>query len=226
MVILSKMKPKQRKLSRVLIVAAFYLVCENSIAVEDINGNWVLDSDSSDEFDSASKALNKSIKKARRKAESENQKFDNGPRPRQRNRYDSQVRATEAQIKDSSAVKHWGGPDEQDLIFQTSTIKFYVGRKVVALYGSSQKRMLTINPSGRAYSYSGTEVTDDYVGRSLTYIDGEILVIETTGVTGIEFSEKYNVDKETGQLVQSLEVGDNRSDRVLKMTRYFNRKGR
>ena len=84
--------------------------------------------------------------------------------------------------------------------------------------------MLKINPSGRAYSYSGTEVTDDYLGRSLTYFDGGVLVIETTGRTGMEFVEKYRVAEETGQLIQALEIEDDRHTHTLTMTRYFDRK--
>ncbi len=213
-----------------LMIANFFLIVTlsvaslNLLAGEALSGNWVLDDELSDEFNAVSKALNKAIKKARRKAESENQKFDTGSKPRERNRYDSQVRATEAQIKDSTAEKYWGGPEAQNLIFQTDAIKFYVGRKVVVLYGASQKRLLTINPSGRAYSYSGTEVTNDYVGRSLTYFDEDVLVIETTGTTGMEFIEKYRVAEETGQLIQSLEIEDDRHDHTLSMTRYFDRK--
>jgi hypothetical protein len=226
MIIFNKTKVINMKINYIFLFALFYClsVCFNLHAVEDISGNWLLDEGSSDEFNTVSKALNKSIKKARRKAESENQKFDNGPKPRSRNRYDSQVRATEAQIKDSSAVKYWGGPETQNLIFQTDVIKFYVGRKIVVLYGGSQKRILKINPSGRAYSYSGTEVTDDYVGRTLAYFEEEALVAETTGTTGIEFSEKYYVDEETGQLVQLLQIDDARDDHTLNMARYFNRK--
>ena len=95
---------------------------------------------------------------------------------------------------------------------------------MVILYDNSQKRLLTINPSGRAYSYSGTEVTNDYVGRSLTYFDGDVLVIETTGTTGMEFIEKYRLEEDTSQLVQLLEIEDDRHDHTLTMTRYFDRK--
>lgn len=210
--------------ANLFLMAMLCVVSLNLPAVEALSGNWVLDDELSDEFNAVSKALNKAIKKARRKAESENQKFDTGSKPRERNRYDSQVRATEAQIKDATIEKYWGGPAAQNLIFQTDAIKFYVGRKVAVLYGNDQKRLLKINPSGRAYSYSGTEVTDDYLGRSLTYFDGGVLVIETTGRTGMEFVEKYRVAEETGQLIQALEIEDDRHTHTLTMTRYFDRK--
>ena len=224
MIIFNKVNVTCTTIANLFVIAILCVASLNLPAVEALSGDWALDEELSDEFNAASKALNKAIKKARRKAESENQKFDTGSKPRERNRYDSQVRATEAQIKDSTAEKYWGGPAAQNLIFQTHTIKFYVGRKVVILYDNSQKRLLTINPSGRAYSYSGTEVTNDYVGRSLTYFDGDVLVVETTGTTGMEFIEKYRVAEETGQLVQSLEIEDDRHDHTLTMTRYFDRK--
>ncbi len=224
MIIFNKVKVTCTTIANLFVIAILCVASLNLPAVEALSGDWALDEELSDEFNAVSKALNKAIKKARRKAESENQKFDTGSKPRERNRYDSQVRATEAQIKDSTAEKYWGGPEAQNLIFQTHTIKFYVGRKVVILYDNSQKRLLTINPSGRAYSYSGTEVTNDYVGRSLTYFDGDVLVIETTGTTGMEFIEKYRLEEDTGQLVQLLEIEDDRHDHTLTMTRYFDRK--
>ncbi len=224
MVIFYKIKVTYFMFANLFLMAMLCVVSLNLPAVEALSGNWVLDDELSDEFNAVSKALNKAIKKARRKAESENQKFDTGSKPRERNRYDSQVRATEAQIKDATIEKYWGGPAAQNLIFQTDAIKFYVGRKVAVLYGNDQKRLLKINPSGRAYSYSGTEVTDDYLGRSLTYFDGGVLVIETTGRTGMEFVEKYRVAEETGQLIQALEIEDDRHTHTLTMTRYFDRK--
>jgi hypothetical protein len=224
MVIFYKIKVTYFMFANLFLMAMLCVVSLNLPAVEALSGNWVLDDELSDEFNAVSKALNKAIKKARRKAESENQKFDTGSKPRERNRYDSQVRATEAQIKDATIEKYWGGPAAQNLIFQTDAIKFYVGRKVAVLYGNDQKRLLKINPSGRAYSYSGTEVTDDYLGRSLTYFDGGVLVIETTGRTGMEFVEKYRVAEETGQLIQALEIEDDRHAHTLTMTRYFDRK--
>ena len=223
MVIFNKIKVMRFVSVNAFLVAVLCLASLNLAAAEALSGNWLLDEKSSDEFDAVSKALNKQLKKARRKAESENQKFDNGPKPRERNRYDSQVRATEAQIKDSTIEKYWGGPEAQNLVFQTDAIKLYIGRKVVVLYGNGQKRLLKINPSGRAYSYSGNEVTDDYLGRSLTYFDEGVLVIETTGTTGMEFVEKYRVAEETGQLIQSLEIEDDRHAHTLTMTRYFDR---
>ena len=49
-------------------------------------------------------------------------------------------------------------------------------------------------------------------------------MIETTGTTGMEFIEKYRLEEDTGQLVQLLEIEDDRHDHTLTMTRYFDRK--
>jgi hypothetical protein len=194
--------------------------------VGDLNGHWELVDKISDDFETASKQLNRQMMKDRRLAESENQQFDR-KKPKERNKYQSQRAATERQIAKESINKYWGGPDEQMQIMQAKEVKIHVGRKVIILYDSLLKRLLTINPLGRAYSYSGTEVTRDLLGSSLTYSADKKLIIETTGITGIEFSEHYYLEPEKQYLVQELNVQDDQSSTYgLKMIRYFTRAGR
>jgi len=190
-------------------------------SVEVLSGHWQLLGKVSDNFKKSSKKLNAQIMKDRRLKESENQKFDR-KKPKERNKYQAQRAATERQINDNSVNKYWGGPDEQMQIMKAKEVKIHVGRKIIVLYDSSLKRLLTINPQGRAFSHSGTEVTRDVVGYSLTYAADKKLIIETTGITGVEFSEHYYLDPETQNLVQELHVEDDRSSVYsLNMVRYF-----
>jgi hypothetical protein len=192
-------------------------------SVEVLSGHWQLLGKVSDNFKKSSKKLNAQIMKDRRLKESENQKFDR-KKPKERNKYQAQRAATERQINDNSVNKYWGGPDEQMKIMKAKEVKIHIGRKIIVLYDSSLKRLLRINPQGRAFSHSGTEVTRDVVGDSLTYAADKKLIIETTGITGVEFSEHYYLDPETQNLVQELHVEDDRSSVYsLNMVRYFTR---
>jgi hypothetical protein len=211
----------------VWFAVALFLVSGASVSaksmesVEDLSGHWQLVGKISDDFEKSSKQLNSQILKDRRLAESENQQFDR-KKPKERNKYQAQRDATERQIKKESINKYWGGPDEQMQIMQAKEVKIHVGRKVIMLYDSMLKRLLTVNPQGRVYSYSGTEVTRDLVGGSLTYAADKKLIVETTGSTGVEFSEHYYLDPENQYLVQELNVEDDRSSVYsLKMIRYF-----
>ena len=205
------------------LVSSQPVLAKSMESVESLSGHWQLLGKVSDDFKKSSKKLNAQIMKDRRLAASENQTFDR-KKPKERNKYQAQRRATERQINDNSVNKYWGGPDEQMQILQAKEVKIHIGRKIIVLYDSSLKRLLTINPQGRAYSYSGTEVTRDMVGDSLTYAADKNLIIETSGVTGIEFSERYYLDPETQNLVQELHVEDDRSSVYsLNMVRYFTR---
>ena len=133
------------------LVSSQPVLAKSMESVESLSGHWQLLGKVSDDFKTSSKKLNAQIMKDRRLAASENQTFDR-KKPKERNKYQAQRRATERQINDNSVNKYWGGPDEQMQILQAKEVKIHIGRKIIVLYDSSLKRLLTINPQGRALS--------------------------------------------------------------------------
>lgn len=192
----------------------------SSRASEALNGTWMLDEERSTTLEAAGAAFNDELNEARRR--NKRQTFDrSNSNSRVRGRFDQQVAATSEMIAEDMRSIKWGDTAMQQDILNASTIKLYVARKVAVLYGSSLKRLLTINPAGRAYSVSGTEVTNDAVGRSLTYLEDGQLVIETSVHGGGRMVERFRYDAAQDRLVVKAELQERRDGPWLEFERVF-----
>lgn len=187
----------------------------------DLSGTWILNRAESPEFEEMARLRNEELNVERR--ENTKQKFARGGQSQSANRFQKQADATEKMIREDSRSIEWSGTDELRMILESSTIKLYLGRKVAILYDHEQKRLLTINPAGRAYSVSGTEISTDDIGRTLSFYDKGALVIETSPHIGGKLIEKYELAEDGRQLRQDFTVQERAGGPLLEFQRLFDR---
>ena len=196
-------------------VSAAHFACADSR----IRGAWTLNVQQSDELQKQTKLLNDKLNAERRERE-----YRKDPRQKKsssRNRFQATADAVEAMIREDSRSLDWSISSEIQTILDCDSIKLYQSDKVVVMYGQELKRLLRINPAGRAFSVSGQEITEDGIGRSLTFVEKGELIIETRPFDGGKLIERYSLDSETGALLQKLEVLEREGGPKLEMSRYF-----
>lgn len=181
------------KLLRVSILATALLSFVPACAANAMNGTWALDAEASDDVDEAGHEFNRRMNELERERQSRRQKFDRDRRPRSGNKYDAQRIAAEEFIEEDYRSRDWDIPKDVRELVEAPLIKFYVGGKVAIKYGDAARRLLTINPAGRAFSVSGTKVTTDAVGRTLTWLEDEAVMVETSLHSGDKLVERYEV---------------------------------
>jgi hypothetical protein len=175
-------------------------------APEAFNGTWLLDAERSQEFEEAGREFNKRLneeERSKRKQEFERPQTASNPT---RNRFQAQADAAIEMIKEDHRSNAWSVPDNAEPLIGAASIKLYVARKIAVLYDGGIRRLLTINPGGRAFSLRGSEITDDEIGRSLTYFEDEALIIETEFGVGGRLVERYSVAGDGARLVATLRV--------------------
>lgn len=81
------------------------------------------------------------------------------------------------------------------------------GREHVSIvYDDRITRELEPNPNGRVYSASGDELVVDRFGYTLSFWEGDVLVIETTTRRGLDIVERYRVDRAAKRLTVEISV--------------------
>ena len=175
-----------------------------SAEITGLNGEWVIDESNSENFEDAGRAFNEAKNEHKRRKEA--QEFNRNSTAGGGNKFQNSANATEEFIREDSRSKAWSVPDELEPMIEAARLKIYVSGKVIVLYGSERKRLLAINPSGRAYSVRGTEFTDDVIGRSLTYIDDAALVVETDLRSGSKLVERYAAGETADTLIETVRI--------------------
>lgn len=81
------------------------------------------------------------------------------------------------------------------------------GREHVSIrYDEHITRNLEPNPNGRVYSASGDELVVDRFGYTLSFWEGDVLVIETTTRRGLDVIERYRLDRDADRLTVEISV--------------------
>lgn len=81
------------------------------------------------------------------------------------------------------------------------------GREHVSIvYDGRITREFEPNPNGRVYSASGDELVVDRFGYTLSFWEGDVLVIETTTRRGLDIVERYRVDRAAQRLTVEISV--------------------
>jgi len=81
------------------------------------------------------------------------------------------------------------------------------GRESVSIdYNGIITRELSPNPHGRVYSASGAELVTDRFGHTLSFWQGNTLVVETTTRRGLDVIERFRIDRDSGRLVVDIKV--------------------
>ena len=214
-------RPFRALVSRLFVALLMLLLPCASHADEvarELNGTWQVDAGASDDLDDVADKLNAELNerdRARRRDEKDRQSY-NG-----KSRYQRQMDAVNEMIREDNRTRQWGGPPEVRSMIEAQRIKLYIANRVVVLYDDARRRLLAVNPTGRAYSVSGSEFTSDEIGRSLTFFDEGDLVIETELAVGGRLVERFAFDTETGGMRVTIRQRELRSGPWLEMTRIF-----
>lgn len=192
-------------------------------ADQTLNGTWALDEEASQNLDDVAREFNRGQNERERRKEKQGFSRDEMTTNSGGNRYDKQMRATTRMIREDNRSKVWDVADNARLLLEAESIRLYESRKVAVLYGSDAKRLLTVNPAGRAYSASGTQITRDQFGRSLTYRDGEAIVIETDLVSGDRLVERFVPDSEADRMMMEIRLQEGARGPWLEFVRVFDR---
>lgn len=209
-----------RYLLPVLLLLVFHLGQAQADASA-LNGRWQLDEDNSENLDDSGVAFNK--KQEREKRLKSEQKFNKDNHTGDRNQYEKAANAAEKFIGEDYRSQSWDVTDEVREMVEAKTLKVYVANKVVLLYGPDRKRLLTVNPGGRVYSVRGMEFTDDAVGRALTYIKDDDVVVETEMTIGGKLVERFSIDAEDEALVLTIRLQETGGGPWLEFKRRYTR---
>ena len=187
-----------------------------------LNGNWIVDPSASQTLAEASAAENDRLKQEYLRGKK--QKFAKDERPPSgTSRFRAQQDATERMIREEDVGIEWGGPPETRQMIEASSLKLYQANKAVILYDGTRRRLLAINPAGRAYSVSGTEMTSDEIGRSLTYVEDGALVVETDIYNGDKLAERFALGADPDTLEVTIRLKDGNRRPWLEYQRVFRR---
>jgi len=193
-----------------------------AVSANPLNGTWTVDQALSATLESAADARNKELKEEYRR--NKKQKFSKDEqRNRGGDRFQAQLMATEGMIRENDLDIDWGGPPEVREMLAARTIKLYQASKAVILYDGGRRRMLAINPAGKAYSVSGTEVNEDEIGRSLAYVDDGALVVETDIYNGDKVIERFASAEGSNELTVRIQLQEGRRSPLLEYERVFRR---
>ena len=204
----------------VFLLLVFYLG-QTQADASALNGRWQLDADNSEDLDDSGRAFNK--KQEREKRLKSKQKFNKDNLGGSRNKYQNAANAAEKFIDDDYRTQSWDVTDEVREMVEAKTLKVYVANKVVLLYGPDRKRLLTLNPGGRVYSVRGMEFTDDAVGRALTYINGDDVVVETEMTIGGKLVERFSSNAEDDAMVLTIRLQETSGGPWLEFKRRYTR---
>jgi hypothetical protein len=77
---------------------------------------------------------------------------------------------------------------------------------VALSYDGKLTRYLAPNPAGRVFSASGKELVGDEFGRSLSYWDDAVLVVETITAWGVAVVERFRQTDDASTLIVLVAV--------------------
>ena len=131
--------------------------------------------------------------------------------------------AASKMIADDQREPDWSTVDQVLEMIEAPSIKLYSSRKIAILYGEERKRLLSVNPNGRSFSVSGTTVTQDDIGTSLTYAEDDALIIETDTQWRDRLVERFVLSDTSEQLLITIKLQQVGSGPWLEYVRVFDR---
>ena len=187
-----------------------------------LNGSWVLDEAQSETYKDAARKVNEQILKLRKK----HRKQGFGGQEHSGaggNKYYEQQRATQDRIGEDSVNIDWSLFDDLNTVMAAKTIKIYQSRMCAVLYDQRIKRLFSINPEGNSYSISGTEIAHDMIGRTVSYFEGQTLVVDTDIKGGDRLMERFALGTSDDELTIVAKYRRTDLRRTVEYTRIFHR---
>ena len=107
-------------------------------------------------------------------------------------------------------------------MISADVVKIYFSRKLAISYDKEVKRLLTPNPNGRVYSATGAGLSKDSVGETLSYMDDDILHIETRTDIG-KIKERIDPFTEPGKLIITWTIEAPAIEQRVEMTTVYDK---
>ena len=113
-------------------------------------------------------------------------------------------------------------PKMMRALISSEMIKIYYSRKLAISYDNKTKRLLTPNPNGRVYSATGAGLSNDELGETLSYIENDVLFIETRTEVG-KIKERIDPIAEPGKLTITWNIKAPSMERAVEMTTVYDK---
>jgi hypothetical protein len=113
-------------------------------------------------------------------------------------------------------------PKMMRALISSEMIKIYYSRKLAISYDNKTKRLLTPNPNGRVYSATGAGLNNDELGETLSYIENDVLFIETRTEVG-KIKERIDPIAEPGKLTITWNIKAPSMERAVEMTTVYDK---
>ncbi len=177
------------------------------------NGSWLFNKKRSDSLQKVMESIRRQNQEEIDQREEEKQKRTSKPEIFGRNKEwdDRRARGATAPI-----------PKLMRTMISAETIKIYFSRKLAISYDKEVKRLLTPNPNGRVYSATGAGLSKDGVGETLSYIENDILFIETRMDVG-KIKERFDPLSEPGKLIVTWQIEAPAIERAVEMVTVYDK---
>lgn len=180
-----------------------------------ISGTWTLDEDGSDSL----QAQIDTLKQEYREWSSEHGKINDPNKP---DPFQSARKLGEKKWDSSRA-----GPVSRPSVvvrqmIGAESIKLYVSDRVIVAYDGKIRRRVNPNPNGRVHSATGKGTSKDSIGQTLTYLDGDAVVIETRTNSAERLGERFEVTPDD-RLKITTSLYNPSWRRSIEFVRYYDR---
>lgn len=209
-----------------LLIALIGILCHGpSIAADpkSFNGTWVLDGEESQNLKDAGKERNKELLQERRLKHKQEFDRSSGTPSGKHGGMIAHAGAVDKMIREDQRPLPWEVTEEIEAVIEAESIKLYYARKIAILYGRERKRLLTVNPSGRSFSVSGSAITKDDIGTSMTYLEDGSIVIETDTRWRDKMIERFTLNDTSEQLLVTIRLQQVGQGPWLEYVRVFDR---
>lgn len=196
-------------------VLAILLMLQSNVLANDLyNGSWAFNKKRSDNLKDVMQVIRRENQEEIDQREEEKQKRNSKPDVFGKNREwdDRRARGATAPI-----------PRLMRNMISADVIKIYFSRKLAISYDNEIKRLLTPNPNGRVYSATGAGLSKDSVGETLSYIEKDILHIETRTDIG-RIKERIDPISEPGKLIITWTIEAPAIERPVDMITVYDKK--
>lgn len=207
----------------IALTGSLYHGPSNAADPKSFNGTWVLDVENSQNLEDAGKERNKELMYERRLKHKQEFDRSSGTPSGKRGGMFAHAAATAEIINDDARPLPWEVTEEVEAMIEAESIKLYFARKIAILYGSERKRLLKVNTSGRSFSVSGSAVTKDEIGTSMTYVEDGSIVVETDTRWRDRMVERFALNDTAEQLSVTIRLQQVGQGPWLEYVRVFDR---
>ena len=187
------------------------------------NGSWVLDAARSEDFAPSLQAFNEKLQARKHKKTQGDRHFGGlGGELRSNNAYSGESAVSKAAHK-STVITEWQISDDLRTLLEAQTIKLYQANLCAILYDKKLKRLVSINNDRNSYALTDNASPRDAIGRSVSYIEGGMLIVDTDIIGGDRLIESFALNDTGTELTVAVKLRRGDVGRPLEFKRVYTR---